>query len=307
VGKPPRSRARVEVTVAVATVDRPDSLRRCVDAIIAGTVQPREIVVVDQGRDARSRSVVDDRDDAGVPIRYVDDPGSGLSASRNAALAVAETAVVATTDDDCVPSPGWLAAIAEAFANSEPPVAVTGPVLPLGPESDGYAVSSRTGTERIDFRGRPSPWLVGTGANVAVQRDWAARIGGYDARLGVGTRGAAGEDLDFIYRLLRAGAHVRYEPEAVVYHERQSKARRRATRTGYGRGVGACCALWLRGGDPGGVVTLGRWLAMRGGLLGRAALRRDWESIEEELLVLGGTARGLGYGLVAPRASGRAT
>src|SRR5262249_59428676 len=114
--------------------------------------------------------------------------------------------------------------------------------------------SSRRGTERVEFRGRPLPWLVGTGANIAVRREWASRIGGYDERLGAGTRGGAGEDLDFLYRLLRSGAHVRYEPDALVYHERQSKARRRKTRTSYGRGVGACCALWLRERDAGGTA-----------------------------------------------------
>src|SRR5262249_26764349 len=133
----PRSRARVDVTIAVATLDRPDSLSRCLDAILSGAMQPHEIVVVDQGSDRRSETVVRDREDAGVPVRYLRDSASGLSASRNAALAAAETDVVATTDDDCVPGPAWLPAIADAFSGADPPVAVTGPVLPLGDEADG--------------------------------------------------------------------------------------------------------------------------------------------------------------------------
>jgi hypothetical protein len=41
---------------------------------------------------------------------------------------------------------------------------------------------------------------------------------------------------------------------------------------------------------------------MRGGTAARAAARRDLAGIEEELLILAGTGRGLAYGLrAAPR------
>jgi len=288
---------QANVTVAVATVDRPDALGRCLDAILTAEVQPRELIVVDQGRDDRAPAIVRDRDGGNTLIRYVRQEARGLAASRNAGLLAADCPVLAVTDDDCVPSPGWVAAIARAFSDPDSPQAVTGPVLPLPGKRDGYAVSSRTSLDRVDYSGRHSPWLVGTGANLAVRRDLAAEIGGYDERLGVGTAGSAGEDLDFLHRLLRAGALIRYEPDALVHHELQTKQRRRATRSSYGRGIGACCALWVRNGDPSAVPVLGRWLLLRGRLLGSAALRRDWERVLEEFLVLGGTARGLGYGV----------
>ncbi len=300
-----RAREQADVTVAVATVDRPDALRRCLDAILAGEVRPRELIVVDQGDDDRAATLMRDREAAETVMRYVRQEARGLSASRNAGLVAANCRVVAFTDDDCVPSPGWIAAVARVFSAPNPPDAVTGPVLPLAGRRDGYAVSSRTSLERVDYVGRHPPWMVGTGANLAVKRDLAADIGGYDERLGVGTAGAAGEDLDFLHRLLRAGALIRYEPDARLYHELQSKQRRRATRSTYGRGIGACCAMWLRDGDPYAVPLLGRWLVMRGRVLASATLRRDWERALEELLVFGGTARGLGYGVSLRRVSGR--
>ncbi len=291
------AREQADVTVAVATVDRPDALGRCLDAILTGDVRPRELIVVDQGHDDRAPAIIRERDTGDTLLRYIRQKARGLAASRNAGLLAADSPVVAVTDDDCVPSSSWVAAVAREFSAPNAPQAVTGPVLPLPGKRDGYAVSSRTSLERVDYRGRHSPWLVGTGANLAVRRDLAADIGGYDERLGVGTAGSAGEDLDFIHRLLRAGALIRYEPDALVYHELQRKQRRRETRSSYGRGVGACCGLWLREGDPYAVPILGRWFVMRGRLLARATLRRDWEGVLEEFQVFGGTARGLGYGL----------
>jgi GT2 family glycosyltransferase len=143
---------------------------------------------------------------------------------------------------------------------------------------------------------------VGTGGNFAARRDILLRCGGFDERLGAGSPGGSGEDMDLLYRLLRSGARIRYEPAAVVYHERQPRDRRLASRSSYGRGIGACCGLWLRGRDLHALSVLGGWLRMRGGMAAGALRRRQWGSVREELLVLGGTARGLVYGLRAGRA-----
>ncbi|MFL6198014.1 MAG: glycosyltransferase family 2 protein [Thermoanaerobaculia bacterium] len=184
------------------------------------------------------------------------------------------------------------------------PDAVTGPVLPLGPEAPGlYAVSSRTSASPADFTGRALPWLVGTGGNFAARREWLLRAGGFDERLGAGSPGGAGEDMDLLYRLLRAGARIHYEPRAVVFHERQPRERRLASRSAYGRGIGACCGLWLRERDLHALAVLGGWLRMRGAMAAGAVRRRQWGGVREELLVLGGTARGLVYGLRTGRAT----
>jgi GT2 family glycosyltransferase len=292
---------RSDITVAVATAGRPEALRRCLDALVRGTVQPAEILVVDQSADDRTRSLLGDLGAQAAHVSHITQELLGLSASRNGAFAAARTNVVAVTDDDCVPADDWIELIGDVLAKPEHPDAVSGRVLPLGPEAAGYPVSSRQETEAATYVGRQPPWRVGTGANMAVRREWWERVGGYDLRLGAGTRGAAGEDLDFVHRLLREGARIRYEPRVTVYHQRQTRERRRETRSAYGRGVGASCALWLRERDVSGITVLGQWLSMRGGRLVRAARARDRQGVEEELLVLRGTVAGLAYGATARR------
>jgi GT2 family glycosyltransferase len=284
------------VTVAVATMDRPEALARCLEALATGEILPAEVLVVDQGRDERTRRVAEAQ--KALSVSWIPQERRGLAASRNLALERASRRIIAVTDDDCVPSPQWVAALHRAFSSPDPPDAVTGPVLPLGPEAPGlYAVSSRTRLSPAEHRGWVPPWIVGTGANFALRREWIGRAGGYDERLGVGSAGGAGEDMDLLHRLLRRGARIRYEPRAVVFHERQTLERRLASRSGYGRGMGACCGLWLRGGDLGALAILAQWISLRAGLAARAAKHRRWEALREEGLVLGGTARGLVYGL----------
>jgi GT2 family glycosyltransferase len=289
-----------DLTVAVATLDRPDGLARCLEALATGTMQPAEVIVVDQGLGA---DVVVASFQGRLPVRCLRQERRGLAASRNLALTEALRPVLAVTDDDCVPDVHWIAALDRAL-RSPGPDAATGRVLPLGPEATGfYALSSRTSESPADFTGRALPWLVGTGGNFAARREWLVRAGGFDERLGAGTAGAAGEDMDILYRLLRAGARIRYEPRAVVFHERQPRERRLASRSAYGRGIGACCGLWLRGHDLHALAVLAGWLRMRGAMAAVALRRRRWNSLREELLVLGGTARGLVYGLRAGRAT----
>jgi GT2 family glycosyltransferase len=287
----------------VATLDRPQGLARCLDALIAGTLLPAEIIVVDQSQHNATQSAVEQYQVSAVPIRYIRCERRGLSASRNVSIVHAQCPAIAFTDDDCVPDQGWVAALDRAFAAAPAPDAVTGRVLPLGPKTpDTYVVSPRERNTPADFRGQAIPWLIGTGGNFALRREWFDRVGRYDERLGAGSLGRAAEDADLFYRLLRAGAHVHYEPGALVYHERQSRAQRLASRWNYGHGIGAFCGIWFQRGDRYILRVLGYWLLSLGRELIGGVYHLEWMEAYQRVLSLRGTARGLLYGLQAERA-----
>lgn len=288
----------VQISATIATLDRPDALARCLDAVLSGSVLPAEVIIVDQSQNDASQTIVEARQSSKVPIVYIRQAQQGLSASRNAALGHVSCPVVAVTDDDCVPDSGWISAIARAFGPESALGALTGRVLPLGPETPGtYVVAVRESLSRQDFTGKTLPWVIGGGNNFAVKRDWFERVGGCDERLGVGSPGKAAEDMDLFYRLLRAGATVRYEPDALVHHERTSKARRLATRWSYGFGMGAFCSLWLRRADLYPLRVLIHWLCWQCRDFAVAAVRRQWLEAYQRWLSLGGTVGGLIYGM----------
>jgi GT2 family glycosyltransferase len=284
------------VAVAISTRDRPEALARCLESLAAADLPPTEVVVSDQSDGPETADVV--AATRGLSVRRVVARPGGLGAAQNDAVAAATAPVVAVLDDDCVADRRWLAVVAETFERGPESLGLlAGRVLPLGPPAPGLAaVSSRTSAEPATFAGRCLPWDVGSGNNFAVRRSWWERIGGNDERLGPGSPGLGGVDMDLFYRLVRAGAEARYEPEALVLHERATVEGRHARRFPYGYGMGACCAKWRREGDRYASTVLRRWLTMRGRLLAGALRRGNSRSAREELIVLRGTVAGLMYG-----------
>jgi GT2 family glycosyltransferase len=282
------------ISVVVSTLDRPDLLARALDAIATGTRRPDEIVVVNQGPAEPVEAVAERFRRVGLAVTAVHQRTRGLSASQNLAVATARHPIVAVVDDDCVPAPDWVEVVAATFSGTGAPDLVGGRVLPLPPDGERtVAVSSRTATDRRDLRWPVVPWAVGTGGNFAVRRDRFLAVGGNDERLGTGTAGQGGNDLDLFARLMRSGCAARYEPALVVSHERATPAEFRARRRTYGFGVGAFAGRSARDRDGIALRVLGAWLRMR---LRNLAHRRTRRALVDEALVLTGTGAGLLYG-----------
>ena len=288
------------VSVAISTAGRAPALARCLAALARGISPPDEVVVVDQSRDDATEAVVVKAE--GFPVRHVRQGGRGLGRAQNAAFAAAAGPIVAVTDDDCIPAADWISVVRDRFAADDAPDALMGRVVALPPEGDRTApVSLRESPHAREFRGRTLPWDIGSGNNFAVRRELYRSIGGCDERLGPGSPGQGGVDMDLFYRLARAGAVLRYDPDLIVAHERDTPAGRLARRPMYGHGVGAMAALRLREGDWYMGPMLLRWTALRGGRLVRALLRGDANRLGEERLMLRGTLAGFRHGLAAGR------
>ena len=295
-------RPATTIAIVIPTLGRAAALERCLVGLRDGHRLPDEVVVVDQSDAISIEAVVRRLDSGWTNLRRIASPSLGVSHARNLGWRSATSSIVAFTDDDCVPDQGWLAAVDQALADDPTLDATTGRVLGLGPEVAGlHAVSSRIDEHDRTYAGRTLPWRVGTGGNLAVRREAIEHVHGFDQRLGPGAPGEAAEDLDLVYRLLATGSRIRYEPRALVYHERQSTRRRRLSRPRYGHGLGAFAGITLRRGDLYGAVVLGAWVVERVRLLAGATLRpwrpRAADRALDERLLLRGVADGLAYGL----------
>jgi GT2 family glycosyltransferase len=291
----------VTVTVAVATRGRPAQLPLCLAAVRGGSVQPDELLVVDQAPSAEGRAAAER-----AQATYVEDAGRGVSRSRNRALAAASSEVLVVTDDDCIPDRLWLESLLAALGREPPPSAVAGSVRrPLGePPPGAQAISLRESTEPADFRGRVLPWRAGSGANFAAPVALLRELGGWDERLGAGTAGRAGEDMELIDRILRSGGLVRYAPDAIIRHDWHTSARRLETRWTYGYGLGALAGLRAGQRDRHALLLFLGALRIHAMPLAVAVRRGDLRGVRERVYALTGTVAGTAYGLRAARRRG---
>jgi len=236
-------------TVAVCTRDRPEDLRRCLEAIMRLPDDGQEVLIVDNCPSTEmTRCLVESYG----RVRYVREERPGLDVARNRALREARHEVVAFTDDDTVPDRGWLRALLRNF--DDPLVlCVTGLTMPLELETkaqewfERYSAFGRGFGRTIFDQKRISPLAagrVGAGANMAFRRSVIELVGPFDEALDAGTLTRSGGDTEMFSRILAAGYRIVYDPAVLNWHRhRRTWEELRQTLYGYGVGV---YALWTR-------------------------------------------------------------
>ncbi len=152
----------------------------------------------------------------GLAVRLLE-PASGgnIAALRNLGWRAARGRLVAFTDDDCRPAPGWLEAM---LAAAGPDALVQGRTEPDPDEA--HLAHGLARTQRIVS---PSPWLQT--CNVAYPRDVLERLGGFDERFA-----QIGEDADLGARAVEAGVEHRFAEAALVWHAVNPRTLGRALR-----------------------------------------------------------------------------
>jgi glycosyltransferase involved in cell wall biosynthesis len=237
------------VTVLVCTRDRPESLRRTVQSILADTATDFELIVMDQSDGSESQQAlrelsVDPR------LRYHRTQARGKGASLNEGLRAARNAIVACTDDDCAVSPGWASGMAMAMERY-PHVAVVFCNVLSEPydRSLGYVPAYERKTERVLSSVRDVKNGLGLGAGMAVRREAVLSFGGFDETFGPGGRFRSGDDWDLAIRALLRGWHVYDTVTLSVLHygfRTLADGKEHARRDWVA--IGALCAKPLRAG-----------------------------------------------------------
>jgi cellulose synthase/poly-beta-1,6-N-acetylglucosamine synthase-like glycosyltransferase len=210
---------------------------------------PFAVLVVDNApSDARTREVA-----ARCAVRYLLEPVPGLSRARNRGARACETELLAYLDDDAVPEPNWLSALACEFADPRV-MAVAGRVIALNQTTETPRLFAQMGgtefgaAERQTFNRDTPHWFekanfggIGLGMNMAFRRQAFELWPGFDERLGRGVLLGAAEEHHAFFSLIDRGYSVVYTLHAVVRHPaptseeelRQRRLRSVASSVGY--------------------------------------------------------------------------
>ncbi|MFF9475794.1 glycosyltransferase [Streptomyces roseolus] len=245
---PPRA------SVVVATRERPGSLARALDSLLAQDHPDHELIVVDNApRTSATRDLV--REKYAGRVRYVREDRPGLAAAHNAGVAAADGEVLAFTDDDVIADPHWLTALATPFAADPGLGCATGLILPARLTTPAQILLESHGgfakgfAPRLYDPARPPadeplfPFTAGSfgsGANMAFRASALRRAGGFDPATGTGTAARGGDDLYAFVAVLAAGHRLRYTPGALVWHHHRETWRDLENQAyGYGAGLTA--------------------------------------------------------------------
>jgi GT2 family glycosyltransferase len=198
-----------KVSVVVPTYKRPDLLMNCIIALSKQDMDRNdfEIIIVSDGPDAATRNVLHGLDHVMLPfVQYITlNTNQGPACARNAGWKKANGTLVAFTDDDCRPEPGWLSALWKIF------------------ERHGKKEMAFSGTVKVPISETPTDFELNTShletaefitANCACTKNALELTGGFDERFKVAWR----EDSDLEFKLLENHIPIVKVNDAVVVH-----------------------------------------------------------------------------------------
>lgn len=196
------------ISVVVPTLNRPQLLDRCLGALFNQTLPhgTYEIVVVDDGPNPMTESVVRHwrRRCPKCVVQYrCSDRTQGPAAARNIGWRAAGAAVIAFTDDDCIPASDWLESGLLAFSGHDIGAIWGRIVVPVSADPTDWE-RNVAGLER-------APCAT---ANCFYRRPVLEAVGGFDERFTEAWR----EDSDLQFKVLARGVTIVHEPHAVVTH-----------------------------------------------------------------------------------------
>jgi mycofactocin glycosyltransferase len=206
-----------DVTVVIPVRDNAYGLYRLVNAL-----RDLRIIIVDDG----SSTPIERDDIAGQHpdievLRH--GQSKGPAAARNTGLAACKTGFVAFLDSDVVPRRGWLEVLLGHFC--DPTVALVAPRIVGLAQTDHLVARYEAVRSSLDLGQREAPVIPYTSVSYVPSAAIICRtaklrdIGGFDETL------RSGEDVDLCWRLVEAGARLRYEPIAQVGHDHRTQLR----------------------------------------------------------------------------------
>jgi len=191
------------VSVVIATHGRAALLVELLDALDAQTRADVEVLVVDDDSHDDTPEVLAERGTRSIRVAR-----GGPARARQVGWRAATAPIIAFTDDDCVPTPGWLDALVAPIERGDADV-VQGRTLPRPDQADRAGPWSRTQLVEAENGFYQT-------CNIAYARSVLEALDGFHPSF-VGPN-TSGEDAELGWRAREAGYRTTFAEDALVHH-----------------------------------------------------------------------------------------
>jgi GT2 family glycosyltransferase len=227
-----------------------------VDSLLGANREELELIVVDQSDGTDTEQALEAfRSDS--RFRYYRSKARGKGAALNEGIRMAVGSIVVCTDDDCEAPPGWICGMARALESQPTAVVAFCSVIPVKHDiTAGYVPAHELKVSRLLRSVSAICGGLGIGAGMALRRDFALSMGGFDESFGPGARFPSADEWDISMRALLSGKHVFETADLSIVHDgfRTFEEGRGHTARDW-VALGAVCAKPLRAGHFEAVVV----------------------------------------------------
>ena len=210
----------MQLSIVIPTRNRASQLERTLQNLLLQTIptQDFEVVVVDNDSGDETPEFLRRFGQRFPNWQCFRQPKPGAAAARNAGIASCQGAIVLFIDDDVIAEPDLVRQHLKSH-DSHPGCAVLGRVLNGWNQNDSafhWVISQKELLHSFRFPDSSNvPFQHLYTCNASIPRDLLLKAGLFDEQFA----GAAFEDTDLGYRLMRLGCQILFNPEATVLHE----------------------------------------------------------------------------------------
>ncbi|GFD68755.1 glycosyltransferase family 2 protein [Alteromonas sp. KUL106] len=207
-----------DIAISVIVPVWNDSYRvlKCIDALKSQTLPKEkfEIIVVDNGSQDNTFEVLQQLE--GITVLQECTPGS--YAARNKAISVANGAILAFTDSDCLPEKTWLENLVSCINSDENIGIVAGEIKFFEAENDDVEREALAFESMFSMNQKKY-----AEKGLCITANWCSKKSVLEAHSGFRTDLKSGGDHDMSRRIVDSGLKVKYCEEAKVYHPARNK------------------------------------------------------------------------------------
>jgi glycosyltransferase involved in cell wall biosynthesis len=220
-------------SLIVATLGRSSEIGELLESLLAQGRDDFEVIIVDQNADDRVAPVLQAYE-ARLTITHLRSSIRNANHARNLGLRQARGEIVTFPDDDCLYLDGVLARVDAAFHAAPSLGVLTGPAA--SPEGGLGSGRWRDTSGAIDLT---NVWTSVIEFNLFLQRQLMLALGGFDEKLGPGTRWGSAEGNDLVCRAMARGTVAQYDAGLRIIHPDKRLTEVAVSRAAsYGRGLG---------------------------------------------------------------------